>query len=56
MASSFESLEDAARSVINILQTFPEFADAKIGIIGGMALWNHLQTYRTTDVSSIHSN
>lgn len=37
-APSFAELEDAAGAVIRILKTIPEFAAAKIAVIGGLSL------------------
>jgi hypothetical protein len=49
-APSFAELEAAASSVIGILQTMPEFSNAKIAVIGGLGLWKYLRGYRTTEV------
>ncbi|CEL01170.1 hypothetical protein ASPCAL00759 [Aspergillus calidoustus] len=48
-APSFAELEAAASSVIGILQTMPEFSNAKIAVIGGLGLWKYLRGYRTTE-------
>ena len=45
-----EALEEAAADVIGIVKTIPEFTDAKIAIIGGMAIWKYDRRYRTTEV------
>lgn len=50
-APSFAELEDAAGAVIRILKTIPEFAAAKIAVIGGLSLWKYIRRYRTTEVS-----
>lgn len=43
-------LEDTAAAVIAAMKTVPEFAEAKIAMIGGMALWKYLEDYRVTKV------
>ncbi|KAG5926250.1 hypothetical protein E4U42_003490 [Claviceps africana] len=43
-----EELHKAAADVIAILKTIPEFQDSKIAVIGGLAVWNYLQSGRTT--------
>ncbi|KAE8148911.1 hypothetical protein BDV25DRAFT_10228 [Aspergillus avenaceus] len=48
-APSFAELEDAAGAVIRILKTIPEFAAAKIAVIGGLSLWKYIRRYRTTE-------
>ncbi|KAL4928985.1 uncharacterized protein BDV17DRAFT_290990 [Aspergillus undulatus] len=45
---SFNELEAAAHCVINVLKMMPEFADAKIVVIGGLGIWKYLGKYRTT--------
>ncbi|OJD24744.1 hypothetical protein ACJ73_03899 [Blastomyces percursus] len=46
---SFTELEAAAEDVIRILRGVPEFASARVAIIGGMSLWKYLDGYRTTE-------
>lgn len=48
--SSVSELEMAAQAVITILKRFPEFANAKIAIIGGLSLWRYIREYRSTEV------
>ncbi|PLN83717.1 hypothetical protein BDW42DRAFT_192151 [Aspergillus taichungensis] len=48
-APTFTDLEQAASAVILILQTMPEFADAKIAIIGGLSLWKYISHFRSTE-------
>ncbi|KAA8641639.1 hypothetical protein EYZ11_006829 [Aspergillus tanneri] len=49
-APSFAELEEAASAVIRILKSLPDFANAKIAVIGGLSLWKYLRGYRTTEV------
>lgn len=48
---SFSDLELASQAVITILKRLPEFANAKIAIIGGSSLWKYIREYRSTEVS-----
>lgn len=43
--------ETAAQAVITILKRFPEFANAKTAIIGGLSLWKDIREYRFTEMS-----
>ena len=47
-------LETAAADVIRILKGISEYSDAKIAIIGGLALWKYIPTGRTTEVFDSH--
>ena len=47
-------LETAATGVIRILQGIREFSDARIAVIGGLALWNYHPTGRSTSVVKLH--
>ena len=47
---TFLELEESAQAAINCLKLFPEFANAKIAIIGGAALWKYVPSGRTTMV------
>lgn len=49
---SFDELEAAAKAIIGILKTIPEFSNARIAVIGGLSLWKYIRTYRTTQVGS----
>lgn len=42
-------LRGAAASVIEILKGIPEFGEARIAVIGGLALWKYVPTGRTTE-------
>jgi hypothetical protein len=39
-------LETVAADVIRILKGMPEYSDARIAIIGGLALWKYIPTGR----------
>jgi len=43
-------LETVAADVICILKGMPEYSDARIAIIGGLALWKYIFIGRTTEV------
>ena len=43
-------LETAAADVIGILKGISEYSDARIAIIGGLALWKYIPRGRTTEV------
>ena len=47
-------LEAAAADVIRILKGISEYSNARIAIIGGLALWKYIPVGRTTDVSNPH--
>jgi len=49
---SLAELNSAASEVIIILKGIPEYANARVAVIGGLALWNYLQNGRTTEVIS----
>jgi hypothetical protein len=49
--ASRQQLWEAARAVITSLQAIPERHQAKVIIIGGTALENHIPGYRRTRVS-----
>lgn len=55
LPTGLTALEEAAEDVIGLLKTIPELAEAKIAIIGGMAIVKYLKEYRTTEVSCICS-
>ncbi|KAL4908812.1 hypothetical protein BDW74DRAFT_174044 [Aspergillus multicolor] len=46
---SFAELEQAALADIAIYRSMPEFANARLAIIGSLSLWKHLRQYRTTN-------
>ncbi|KAI1284407.1 hypothetical protein F5Y07DRAFT_2734 [Xylaria sp. FL0933] len=46
---SLSELKSAALEVIGILKGLPQFADQKIAVIGGMALWMYLPRGRSTE-------
>jgi len=46
-------LERAATNVVGILKNISEYSEAKIAIIGGLALWKYIPNGRTTQV--LHS-
>ena len=48
--TSLSTLERAAADVISILKGIDEFSNARIAVIGGMALRKYLPNGRTTDV------
>jgi hypothetical protein len=48
--TSISTLERAAADVISILKGIDEFSNARIAVIGGMALRKYLPNGRTTDV------
>lgn len=50
-APTFDELEAAAREVIRILKTMPEFSNTLLAVIEGLGLWKYLPTYRTTELS-----
>lgn len=50
MLPSLSRLEAAAHDVIHIMKRIPEFADQKIAVIGGMAIWKYLPNGRSTEV------
>jgi hypothetical protein len=43
-------LNRAASEVIIILKGIPDYSNAKVAVIGGLALWNYVQNGRTTEV------
>jgi hypothetical protein len=43
-------LNRAAAEVITILKGITDYSDARVAVIGGLALWNYVQNGRTTDV------
>jgi hypothetical protein len=43
-------LERAAANVIGILKSISEYSEARIAIIGGLALWKYIPNGRTTQV------
>jgi len=47
-------LETAAADIIGILRGISEYSNARIAIIGGLALRNYIPTGRTTDVFETH--
>ena len=50
MAPTRLQLERAAADVISILKGISEYSNAKIAVIGGLALWKYLPSGRTTEV------
>lgn len=46
-------LEAAASEVISVLKGIREFSNARIAVIGGLALWKYLPNGRTTEVSHL---
>ncbi|XMA13751.1 hypothetical protein WAI453_006542 [Rhynchosporium graminicola] len=42
-------LNSAASEVITILKGISEYSNARVAVIGGLALWNYLQNGRTTE-------
>ena len=48
-------LETAAAGVIRILKGIGEYSNARIAIIGGLALWRYIPTGRTTEVNQRHT-
>jgi hypothetical protein len=48
---TFQELEESAQAVIGYLKTFPQYSDAKVAIIGGMAVWKYFPNGRRTKVS-----
>ncbi len=50
-APSRNQLEAAAADVITILKSIREYSDAKVAVIGGLALWKYLPAGRTTQVT-----
>ncbi|KAF2968901.1 hypothetical protein GQX73_g4678 [Xylaria multiplex] len=46
---SLSDLQSAATDVIRILKGLPQFAEQKIAVIGGMALWMYLPRGRSTE-------
>ncbi|KAM5464235.1 hypothetical protein MauCBS54593_007054 [Microsporum audouinii] len=46
---TFAELEDTARTAISYLKQNQEFSNAKIALIGGVALWKHLPGGRSTE-------
>jgi hypothetical protein len=51
-APTFEELEETASALIACLKTIPDYADTRIAIIGGMALWRYIPNGRGTKVQS----
>ncbi|KAF4627030.1 hypothetical protein G7Y89_g11129 [Cudoniella acicularis] len=49
MSFTLTELETAASDVIQILKTVPEFASARVAVIGGLALWKYMPRGRTTE-------
>lgn len=49
---SLNELETAGADVINILKGINKFSNARVAVIGGLALWKHIPTYRATQVLS----
>ena len=47
-------LEAAASDVIHILKGINEYSNARIAVIGGLALWKYIPTGRTTEVFNFH--
>lgn len=47
---SLDELETAAADVIRILKGISEYSNARVAIIGGLALWRYIPTGRTTEV------
>lgn len=45
-----QELSEAAAEIIAILKGLPQCLDAKIAVIGGLALWTYLPSGRTTQV------
>lgn len=46
----FGGLQDAAREVIKPLKGIEKFADAKLAIIGGLAVMKYAPAYGTTNI------
>ena len=44
------TLENAARDVILFFKNIPELADARVAILGGMAVCRYLPNFRSTEV------
>ena len=47
----FQELEESARATMAYLNAIPEYANARIAIIGGIALWRLFPKGRPTQVS-----
>jgi len=43
-------LNRAAAEVISILNGITDYSNAKVAVIGGLALWNYVQNGRATEV------
>jgi hypothetical protein len=43
-------LNRAASEVIIILKGITDYSNARVAVIGGLALWNYVQNGRTTEV------
>lgn len=50
MLPSLAELNRAASDVITILKGIPDYSNAKVAVIGGLALWNYVRDGRTTEV------
>ncbi|GAP83292.1 hypothetical protein SAMD00023353_0403200 [Rosellinia necatrix] len=49
MTVRLKDLEDAACDVVQIIKQFQEFAQTRLAVCGGLALWHYLPDYRQTD-------
>ena len=50
MSHTRDALEQAAIDVIGLLKSIRQYSDAKVAIIGGLALWNYIRQGRSTQV------
>lgn len=48
--STLAQLDQAAKDVVGEMKKIKEYADAKVAVIGGLALWNYIKSGRTTKV------
>lgn len=46
--STLAQLDQAAKDVVGEMKKIKEYADAKVAVIGGLALWNYIKSGRTT--------
>lgn len=49
---SLKDLEAAAADVIAILKDIPGLSEARVAVIGGLALWKYMPRGRTTEVNA----
>lgn len=48
--ASFDDMNGAAAQLIADLQQLDHYRNTRVAIIGGVALWSHLPSYRATQV------